>query len=75
MDGSRHNTSCPGRGAASFTLHRKAGTHAFVFYKHGLRMQRTTPQLRRAALHPEHEKCARSDFRDSIRQSDRANPD
>ena len=24
------NTSCPGRGAASFIMHRKAGTHTFI---------------------------------------------
>src|ERR1700727_3832454 len=50
---------CPGRGAAFFTMHRRAGTHV-----HPKRwtpdQQRTTPQARRAAQHPGNAKIKRS---------------
>jgi hypothetical protein len=35
-------------------VHRRAGTHAFRNRKWTPDQQRTTPQLRRAALHPGH---------------------
>src|SRR5258706_7759392 len=43
----------PGRGAAPFTLLRRAGTHAYVEPPPWAPdQQRTTPQMRRAAQHP-----------------------
>jgi hypothetical protein len=44
--------ACPGRGAAFFTLRRRAGTQ---FAAWAPALQRTTPQERRAALRPGHE--------------------
>ena len=48
----RFQVSCPGRGAAFFTLLRRAGTYKFAL-PWTPDQQRTTPQERRAAQHPE----------------------
>ncbi len=58
-------STCPGPGAAFFTLLRRAGT--IPSSSHGPRQQRTTPQGRRVAQHPGHAmgaivRCARAEF-------------
>src|SRR6267378_3243783 len=45
--------TCPGRGAAFFTVRRRAGTHVEDAWAPD--QQRTTPQARRAAQHPGNE--------------------
>ncbi len=68
------DASCPGRGAASFTMHRRAGPHTFIVQPWAPDQQRTTPLLRRAAQHPGREKASGRCLRNSIGQSNRANP-
>src|SRR6266446_2467819 len=49
----RCEASCPGRGAAFFTLLRRAGTH-WSFKGWVPDQQLTTPRVRRVAQHPGH---------------------